>query len=127
MSRYTSRMSSYNSDLDDTIERRFRAPGLPKFTTRSTEKKQAEVSSSRYVVANQTGHSPLHTAWYINDKGDKIWLKFDASIPCTMFPTQESRFYKPKLHKIVKDPYAEQKVHVIFYKYSKYFNLTRGM
>ena len=33
------------------------------------------------------------------------------------------RFYKPKLHKIVKDPYAEQKVHVIFHKYSKYFNL----
>merc|ERR1712066_172954 len=58
----------------------------------------------------QTGASPLHTAWYINEKGDKIWLKFDSSIPCNMFPTYETRFYKPKLHKIERDPYAEKKV-----------------
>ena len=100
------------------------------FTTRSTEKKQAELTSSKYVVANQvmsraselcvahsqhshrilpmlvtrsyfcncndsellqTGDSPLHTAEYINDKGERIWLKFDPSRPCTMFPTYESR------------------------------------
>ena len=99
----------------------------------------------------QTGDSALHTSWYINDKGDKVWLKFDANIPCNMFPTHEtrwamrrgdrkqcctrrnlpifkiiiavnnsnhshcnSRFYKPKLHKIEKDPYAEKKVHLNF-------------
>ena len=39
----------------------------------------------------QTGDSPLHTAEYINDKGERIWLKFDPSRPCTMFPTYESR------------------------------------
>ena len=59
-----------------------------------------DIISEEKAIANKiylltlflkTGHSPLHTAWYINDKGDKIWLKFDASIPCTMFPTQESR------------------------------------
>lgn len=113
MSRYTfSRLGSSSSDLDADLglEKRFRGtPGLPKFTTRSTEKKQAELSSSKYVLANQTGDSALHTSWYINDKGDKVWLKFDANIPCNMFPTHETRFYKPKLHKIVKDPYAEKK------------------
>merc|ERR1712189_142746 len=72
-------------------------------------KKQAELTSSKYVLANQTGDSPLHTAWYINDKGDKIWLKFDSSSPCNLFPIFESRFYKPKLHKIVKDPYSDKK------------------
>merc|ERR1712024_423665 len=71
-------------------------------------KKRLQLSSSKYVLANQTGESPLHTAWYINEKGDKIWLKFDSSIPCNMFPTYETRFYKPKLHKIEKDPYAEK-------------------
>merc|ERR1711990_391671 len=108
MSKYSSRLSSYSSELEET-ERRFKAPGLPKFTTRSLEKKNAELSSSKYVLANQTGESPLHTAWYINEKGDKIWLKFDSSIPCNMFPTYETRFYKPKLHKMEKDPYAEKK------------------
>lgn len=39
----------------------------------------------------QTGDSALHTSWYINDKGDKVWLKFDANIPCNMFPTHETR------------------------------------
>ena len=126
MSKYSSRLSSYSSDLEET-ERRFKAPGLPsknkflikpkirnfyemflaEFTTRSLEKKNAELSSSKYVLANQvrrhfrslstsemleqTGDSPLHTAWYINEKGDKIWLKFDSSIPCNMFPTYETR------------------------------------
>merc|ERR1712133_235060 len=106
---FNSRLSSSDLDSLDSPERRFKGTGLPKFTTRSTDKKQAELTSSKYVLANQTGDNPLHTAWYINDKGDKIWLKFDSSIPCNMFPTFESRFYKPKLHKIVKDPYSERK------------------
>merc|ERR1712083_605771 len=101
MSKYSSRLSSYSSELEET-ERRFKAPGLPKFTTRSLEKKNAELSSSKYVLANQTGDSPLHTAWYINEKGDKIWLKFDSSIPCNMFPTYETRFYNRNSIKLRK-------------------------
>merc|ERR1712083_894403 len=101
MSRYSSRLSSSSSDLEEN-ERRFKAPGLPKFTTRSLEKKNAELSSSKYVLANQTGASPLHTAWYINEKGDKIWLKFDSSIPCNMFPTYETRFYNRNSIKLRK-------------------------
>jgi len=65
------------------------------------------LSSKQYVCANQTG-SELHTACYINDKGDKVWLKFNAGMPCTQFPTTETRFYKPKLHTIRPDPYAER-------------------
>merc|ERR1712128_409094 len=75
-----------------------------------SRKREADISSSKYVLANQTGPSPLHTAWYINEKGDKVWLKFDSSIPCTRFSTTETRFYKPKLHKICPDPYADKKV-----------------
>jgi len=85
-----------------------RVPGLPVFTTRSAEKREQEITSKKYVLANQTGDD-LHTAWYINDKGDKVWLKFDASRPCTEFQTTETRFYKPKLHTILPDPYADKK------------------
>merc|ERR1712058_3941 len=106
-SRSITRPSSFHSDMDTFS---IRAPGLPKFTTRTAEKREAELSSSKYVLANQTGSNPLHTAWYINEKGDRVWLKFDNSIPCTQFSTTETRFYKPKLHKICPDPYAERKV-----------------
>eukprot|EP00092_Neocalanus_flemingeri_P016778 GFUD01018147.1.p1 GENE.GFUD01018147.1~~GFUD01018147.1.p1 ORF type:complete len:120 (+),score=26.83 GFUD01018147.1:51-410(+) len=105
-----SRPTSFRSDMAmETSSTSFRTPGLPKFTTRSTEKREADISSSKYVVANETGCSPLHTAWYINDKGDKVWLKFDASIPCSKFATNETRFYKPRLHTILPDPYADKK------------------
>eukprot|EP00091_Calanus_sinicus_P023820 TRINITY_DN8254_c0_g1_i4.p1 TRINITY_DN8254_c0_g1~~TRINITY_DN8254_c0_g1_i4.p1 ORF type:complete len:116 (-),score=22.96 TRINITY_DN8254_c0_g1_i4:73-420(-) len=100
------RPSSYHSDMDTST---IRVPGLPRFTTRSAEKREADISSSKYVLANQTGADPLHTAWYINEKGDKVWLKFDSSIPCTRFATTETRFYKPRLHKICPDPYADKK------------------
>ena len=64
-------------------------------------------------MAHQIGHDALHTATYINERGDKFYVKFDASRPCK-FNTNETRwastsndnyllidtfrFYKPKLH-----------------------------
>merc|ERR1712215_185347 len=107
MANRRSRRFTSDSDLETTS---IRAPGLPRFTTRSTEKRDADISNSKYVVANETGRDALHTAWYINDRGDKIWLKFDSSIPCTKFSTTETRFYKPSLHKVLPDPYADKKV-----------------
>ena len=40
---------------------------------------------------------PRYTAFDINDRGNRIYLKYEPSQP-TIFPTQETRFYKPKLH-----------------------------
>ena len=40
---------------------------------------------------------PRYTAFDINDRGNRIYLKYVPSQP-TIFPTQETRFYKPKLH-----------------------------
>ena len=37
------------------------------------------------------------------------------------------RFYKPKLHKIVKDPYAEKKVEIFFGIKSNFSSQGRGM
>ncbi|XP_023329526.1 uncharacterized protein LOC111702166 [Eurytemora carolleeae] len=107
MSRTMSRpRSSYSEDRIRSDV--YRIPGLPVFTTRSAEKRNNEISSKKYVMQNETGDA-LHTAWYINEKGDKVWLRFDPSRPCT-FSTTETRFYKPKLHKYTKDPYAEKKI-----------------
>jgi hypothetical protein len=33
----------------------------------------------------------------INDQGNKIWFKYEHTP--SLFPTKETRFYKPKLHK----------------------------
>ena len=41
---------------------------------------------------------PLHTATYINERGDIYHVKFDSSRPCA-FSTHETRFYKPSCHK----------------------------
>jgi len=87
-------------------------PGLPIFTTRAMQKRAAEISSKQYVIPNETGNA-LHTTWFINDKGDKVWLKFDASRPCVQFQTNETRFYKPKLHTIRSDPYTKKPRDVI--------------
>merc|ERR1712106_123192 len=38
------------------------------------------------------------------------WLTRPDPAPCTRFSTTETRFYKPKLHKICPDPYADKKV-----------------
>jgi len=85
-----------------------RVPGLPKFSTRAMQKREEEMNPlKRYVIPNETGDL-LHTASYINDKGDTVWLKFDVTRPCTKFETTETRFYKPKLHTIRPDPYNER-------------------
>ena len=33
----------------------------------------------------------------INDKGNKVWFKYEHTP--SLFPVKETRFYKPKLHK----------------------------
>jgi len=80
-------------------------------TTRAEEKKrEMDLANKKYTMEHQISSNPMHTALYITDKGDKVYLKFDASRPCTQFNTTETRFYKPALHKIVDtDPYAERK------------------
>merc|ERR1712184_205027 len=65
---------------------------------------ERELTSKNWVMPNESGEQH-HTAWYINDKGIKVWLKFDPSRPCTKFSTTETRFYKPKLHKQLPDFY----------------------
>jgi len=68
------------------------------FTTRTQEKRvQAAIANTKFTAAHQIGADELHTATYINEKGDKMFVKFDASRPCK-FNTNETRFYKPKLH-----------------------------
>merc|ERR1711942_665293 len=75
-------------------------------TTRTQDRRREhDIANRKYAVPNQTGLIPLHTAWYITDKGDKVWLRFDPSRPCYMFSTTETRFYKPRLHKVLPDPY----------------------
>ena len=89
----------------------------PAFTTRTEEKRvQATFANIKFTTAHQIGQDALHTATYINDRGDKMFVKFDASRPCK-FNTNETRyyivvqgrvqslflqnifrFYKPKLH-----------------------------
>eukprot|EP00092_Neocalanus_flemingeri_P001076 GFUD01001147.1.p1 GENE.GFUD01001147.1~~GFUD01001147.1.p1 ORF type:complete len:118 (-),score=45.28 GFUD01001147.1:633-986(-) len=87
-----------------------RSTAAPVFTTRAEEKRrEADLANKKYTVAHQISSNPLHTATYISDKGDTVFLKFDASRPCTRFSTTETRFYKPTLHKIVEDPYVERK------------------
>ena len=42
--------------------------------------------------------SPEKTAWTINDKGNRVWFSYEHTP--TLFPVTETRFYKPKLHKM---------------------------
>jgi len=66
--------------------------------TRFEEAKvQTTFSNRKFCQAHQIGCDELHSVSYITEKGDKIWLKMDASRPCK-FSTTETRFYKPKLH-----------------------------
>jgi len=41
---------------------------------------------------------PEKTAWTINDKGNRVWFSYEHTP--TLFPVTETRFYKPKLHKV---------------------------
>merc|ERR1712032_198178 len=58
---------------------------------------QSTFSNRKFCQAHQIGSDELHSVSYITEKGDKIWIKMDASRPCK-FNTTETRFYKPKLH-----------------------------
>ena len=63
----------------------------PAFTTRTEEKRvQAAIANIKFTAAHQIGPDALHTATYINEKGDKMFVKFDASRPCK-FNTNETR------------------------------------
>merc|ERR1712112_362233 len=69
------------------------------YKTRFEEKKvQTTFANTKFCQAYQIGQDPLHTATYITERGDKIFIKMDASRPCK-FNTNETRFYKPKLHR----------------------------
>ena len=45
-------------------------------------------------------HTGCHTHdyWAINDKGNRVWFSYEHTP--TLFPVTETRFYKPKLHKM---------------------------
>eukprot|EP00092_Neocalanus_flemingeri_P041998 GFUD01045747.1.p1 GENE.GFUD01045747.1~~GFUD01045747.1.p1 ORF type:complete len:108 (-),score=29.64 GFUD01045747.1:298-621(-) len=78
-------------------------------TTRTQDKRrEGDLENRKYALPHQTG-SLLHTSWYITDRGDKVWIRFDASRPCYQFSTTETRFFKPKLHRILPDPYQKRK------------------
>ena len=61
-------------------------------TTRAEEKRrERDMANKKYTMEHQISSNPMHTAMYITDKGDKVFLKFDASRPCTQFNTTETR------------------------------------
>ena len=61
-------------------------------TTRAEEKRrEKDMANKKYTMEHQISSNPMHTAMYITDKGDKVFLKFDASRPCTQFNTTETR------------------------------------
>ena len=61
-------------------------------TTRAEEKRrEKDMANKKYTMEHQISSNPMHTALYITDKKDKVYLKFDASRPCTQFNTTETR------------------------------------
>jgi len=53
--------------------------------------------NAHWLSRNSVG-PPEKTAWMINDKGNRVWFSYEHTP--TLFPVQETRFYKPKLHKL---------------------------
>lgn len=53
--------------------------------------------NAHWLSRNSVG-PPEKTAWMINDKGNRVWFSFEHTP--TLFPVQETRFYKPKVHKL---------------------------
>jgi len=53
--------------------------------------------NAHWLARNSVG-PPEKTAWMINDKGNRVWFSFEHTP--TLFPVHETRFYKPKLHKL---------------------------
>ena len=51
-----------------------------------------------YIIIPLQVGSPEKTAWTINDKGNRVWFSYEHTP--TLFPVTETRFYKPKLHKM---------------------------
>ena len=41
--------------------------------------------------------APQYTAFDINDRGNRVYIKYEPNQP-TIFPVNETRFYKPKMH-----------------------------
>merc|ERR1711874_315148 len=70
-------------------------------------RKRREITNNQFVQPHQTGTS-FHTTWSVDGKGDRLWLTFDPSRPCSMFCTTETRFLKPKLHTVLPDPYERR-------------------
>ncbi|TRY74084.1 hypothetical protein TCAL_01580 [Tigriopus californicus] len=57
-----------------------------------------EMTHSMWLSRHQVG-TPNHTGWTINERGNRVWMKFEPFTP-TLFPVKETRFYKPKLHRM---------------------------
>jgi len=53
--------------------------------------------TAHWLNRNAVG-SPEKTAWTINEKGNRVWFSYEHTP--TLFPVTETRFYKPKLHKM---------------------------
>merc|ERR1712117_11415 len=60
----------------------------------SRQENSADTSVPSWHTAHAVG-DPRYTAFDINDRGNRIYLKYEPSQP-TIFPTRETRFYKPK-------------------------------
>ena len=179
MSKYSSRLSSYSSDLEET-ERRFKAPGLPSkniFLIKPKIRNSYEIfwqSSRQDPLRRRTQNCQapsmcLLIRWEdisIHCQHLKRWSRL-ATVPSTPHGTSTRRvtrsgwnstrpspatcsprtrqglplssqlrianylffprFYKPKLHKIVKDPYAEKKVEIFFWIKLNFLSQGRGM
>ena len=85
-----------NDAVDNTL-------GLPTGDDKRLKKKLAlkrmsnmNFVSKPYNFYFQVG-DPSKTAWMINEKGNKVWFRFEHTP--SLFPVKETRFYKPKLHK----------------------------
>jgi len=53
--------------------------------------------NAHWLSRNSVG-PPEKTAWMINDKGNRVWFHYEHTP--TLFPVHETRFYKPRLHKL---------------------------
>lgn len=53
--------------------------------------------NAHWLSRNSVG-PPEKTAWMINDKGNRVWFHYEHTP--TLFPVTETRFYKPRLHKL---------------------------
>merc|ERR1712183_292948 len=77
-----------------SMTRRATSLGATALTTNASVAHVSE--TSHWLTRNEVG-DPSKTAWMINDQGNNIWFKYEHTP--SLFPTKETRFYKPKLHK----------------------------